>query len=134
MYEMKDEYLTGIASIDAEHRKLFELAEATYQLTQNEFIVDKYDELTALLEELKSYALTHFEHEEQYMKEHNYKGLLSQLVAHNEFREKISDLTLDRNDDNTDEIVQEVLAFVTDWLVNHIYYSDKKIGLNEKEN
>jgi len=35
---------------------------------------------------------------------------------------------VNRNDDNTDEMVQEVLAFVTDWLVNHIYYSDKKIG------
>lgn len=128
MYEMKDEYLTGIESIDAEHRRLFELAEATYQLTVNDFIVDKYDELTALLEELKAYALTHFEHEEQYMKEHNYRGFLSQLAAHNEFREKISDLSLDRNDDNTDEIVQEVLAYIADWLVNHIYYSDKKIG------
>ncbi len=128
MYEMKDEYLTGIKSIDDEHRRLFELAEATYQLTINDFIADKYDDLTALLEELKAYALTHFEHEEQYMKEHNYRGFLSQLAAHNEFREKISDLSLDRNDDNTNEIVQEVLAFVADWLVNHIYYSDKKIG------
>lgn len=128
MYEMKDEYLTGIETIDAEHRHLFELAEATYQLTKNEFIVDKYDQLSDLLDELKSYALTHFEHEEQYMREHNYKGILSQLVAHNEFREKLMDFSIDRNDDNTDEIVQEVLTFVTDWLVNHIYYSDKKIG------
>ncbi len=131
MYEMKDEYLTGIDSIDAEHRRLFELAEATYQLTMNDFIADKYDELSALLDELKSYALTHFEHEEKYMQEHNYRGFLSQLAAHNEFREKITDLTLDRNDDNTDEIVQEVLTFITDWLVNHIFYSDKKIGAAE---
>ena len=128
MYEMKDEYLTGIESIDAEHRRLFELAEAAYQLTINEFIVDKYDQLSDILDELKSYALTHFENDEKYMQEHNYKGFLSQLAAHNEFRERISDLSLDRNDDNTEEIVQEVLAFVTDWLVNHIYYSDKKIG------
>ena len=128
MYEMKDEYLTGIESIDAEHRRLFELAEEIYQLTINEFIVDKYDQLSDILDELKSYALTHLEHEEEYMKEHNYKGLFSQIVAHNEFREKIADITLERNDDNTEEMVKEVLTFVTDWLVNHIYYSDKKIG------
>lgn len=128
MYEMKDEYLTGIESIDNEHRRLFELAEEVYQLTINEFIADKYDRLTDILDELKSYALTHLEHEEEYMKEHNYKGLLSQIAAHNEFREKITDITLERNDDNAEEMVKEVLTFVTDWLVNHIYYSDKKIG------
>ncbi len=128
MYEMKDEYLTGIESIDNEHRRLFELAEEVYQLTINEFIADKYDQLTDILDELKSYALTHLEHEEEYMKEHNYKGLLSQIAAHNEFREKITDITLERNDDNAEEMVKEVLTFVTDWLVNHIYYSDKKIG------
>ena len=128
MYEMKDEYLTGIESIDNEHRRLFELAEEVYQLTINEFIADKYDRLTDILGELKSYALTHLEHEEEYMKEHNYKGLLSQIAAHNEFREKITDITLERNDDNAEEMVKEVLTFVTDWLVNHIYYSDKKIG------
>lgn len=128
MYEMKDEYLTGIESIDTEHRRLFELAEEAYQLNINDFISDKYDQLSDILDELKSYALTHFENEEKYMKEHNYKGILSQLAAHNEFREKIADLTLDRNDENTEETVQEVLAFITDWLVNHIYYSDKKIG------
>ena len=131
MYEMKDEYLTGIASIDAEHRRLFEHAEEAYQLNINEFIPDKYDQLSDILDELKCYALTHFENEEKYMKEHNYKGILSQLAAHNEFREKINELTLDRNDENTEETVKEVLAFITDWLVNHIYYSDKKIGETE---
>lgn len=128
MYEMKEEYLIGIASIDDEHRKLFELAEETYQLVNDEFIVDKYDRLSDILEEMKAYALTHLEHEEEYMKEHNYKGLLSQIAAHNEFREKITDITLERTDDNAEELVKEVLTFITDWLVNHIYYSDKKIG------
>lgn len=128
MYEMKDEYLTGIESIDAEHRRLFEIAEETYQLTMDEFIVDKYDRLSDIFDELKSYTLTHFDHEEAYMKEHNYKGLISQIAAHNEFREKLNDVVIDRNDENTEELIKEVLDFVTDWLVNHIYYSDKKIG------
>lgn len=128
MYEMKDEYLTGIESIDAEHCRLFEIAEETYQLTMDEFIADKYDRLSDIFDELKSYTLTHFEHEEAYMKEHNYKGLISQIAAHNEFREKLNDVAIDRNDENTEELIKEVLDFITDWLVNHIYYSDKKIG------
>ncbi len=132
MYKMKDEYLTGIESIDAEHRRLFEIAEETYQLTMDEFIVDKYDRLSDIFDELKSYTLTHFEHEEAYMKEHNCKGLISQIAAHNEFREKLNDVVIDRNDENTEAMIKEILDFVTDWLVNHIYYSDKKIAETSK--
>ena len=32
MYELKDEYLVGIESIDNEHRVLFEIADEIYQL------------------------------------------------------------------------------------------------------
>ncbi len=53
MYEMKDEYLTGIEFIDNEHRRLFEIAEETYQLKNAEFIPDKYDQINDLLNELK---------------------------------------------------------------------------------
>lgn len=32
MYEMKPEYYTGIAQIDEEHKKLFEIADEAYEL------------------------------------------------------------------------------------------------------
>ena len=38
MYEMKPEYYTGIAQIDEEHKKLFEIADEAYELYKNEFI------------------------------------------------------------------------------------------------
>ena len=41
MYEMKPEYYTGIAQIDEEHKKLFEIADEAYELYKNEFIPDK---------------------------------------------------------------------------------------------
>ncbi len=34
MYEMKEEYLTGIPFIDEEHAKLFEIADEAYELCQ----------------------------------------------------------------------------------------------------
>ena len=33
MYEFKEEYVTGIESVDAEHRRLFEIADEAYELT-----------------------------------------------------------------------------------------------------
>jgi hemerythrin len=34
-FEMRQEYFTGIESIDEEHRKLFELTEEAYQILIN---------------------------------------------------------------------------------------------------
>lgn len=128
MYEMKDEYLTGIESIDNEHRRLFEIANEVYELSINEFIADKYDNIREVLRELREYTKLHFTHEEEYMKSINYKKMFSQIIEHKEFVEKLEELDIDSLDENSDEMISEILEFLTNWLVNHILYSDKQIG------
>lgn len=128
MYEFKEEYVTGIAQVDDEHKRLFEIADETYRLSKEEFLVDKYDQVRQILEELKDYALLHFEHEEAYMESINYKQMFIQKVQHDQFREKINDLDLDHLDENSDEMIAEILEFLTGWLVNHILEHDKQIG------
>jgi len=128
MYEFKEEYVTGIDSIDDEHKRLFEIADETYRLSKEEFLVDKYDQVRQILEELKDYALLHFEHEEAYMESINYKQMFVQKVQHDQFREKVNDLDLDHLDENSDDMIAEILEFLTGWLVNHILEHDKQIG------
>ena len=128
MYEFKSEYVTGIESIDDEHKRLFEIADETYRLSKEEFLVDKYDQVRQILEELKDYALLHFEHEEAYMESINYKQMFVQKVQHDQFREKVNDLDLDHLDENSDDMIAEILEFLTGWLVNHILEHDKQIG------
>ena len=119
MYEMKPEYYTGIAQIDEEHKKLFEIADEAYELYKNEFIPDKYDHIAKILNELRDYTKIHFQHEEEYMKSINYKGM---------FMQKVHELDLEHLDENSEEVIQEVLTFLTDWLVHHILETDKKIA------
>ena len=128
MYEFKEEYVTGVDSIDDEHKRLFEIADETYRLSKEEFLVDKYDQVRQILEELKDYALLHFEHEEAYMESINYKQMFVQKVQHDQFREKVNDLDLDHLDENSDDMIAEILEFLTGWLVNHILEHDKQIG------
>lgn len=128
MYEMKDEYLTGIAEIDKEHKVLFEIADEIYELCNNEFIPDKYDHITNLIHRLKEYAAMHFEHEEAYMESIAYKRLFTQKIQHDNFVRKMGTIDLDIIDDNQDESIKELLKFVTDWLVEHILNTDKKIA------
>ena len=53
MYEFKEEYITGVESVDAEHRRLFEIADEAYMLSKDEFLVDKYDQVRHIFGELK---------------------------------------------------------------------------------
>ncbi|MBE5851770.1 MAG: bacteriohemerythrin [Lachnospiraceae bacterium] len=129
MYEFLDDYVTGIESIDDEHRRLFEIADETYRLSKEEFLVDKYDQVRHILGELKDYALLHFEHEEAYMESINYKKMFMQKVQHDQFREKVNNLDLDHLDENSDEMIDEILTFLTNWLINHILEHDKQIGM-----
>lgn len=134
MYEMKDEYLTGIEFIDNEHRRLFEIAEQTYQLKNEEFISDKYDQIKALLEELKDYTRIHFAHEEEYMQSIGYKKLFTQKVQHQAFIDWLEEQNLDEIDtefENQDAVVDNILKYLTDWLVHHILETDKQIPAQE---
>lgn len=128
MYDFKDIYKTGIESVDAEHKHLFEIAEEAYQLQQNEFIPDKYDHFVKILDELREYTKTHFAHEEEYMKQIGYKGLFTQKVQHDAFVQKLENLDLSEIDADSDAAIQDILTFLTDWLVDHILHVDKLIG------
>ena len=128
MYESKEELLTGIEMIDREHKRLFEIAENLYQLKCREYVTDKYDHIREILTELRDYTMTHFEHEEAYMKSISYKRMFSQLSQHDALRETISGWDLDAIDEDQDEAIGDMLNLITDWLVNHILNEDKRIG------
>ena len=115
MYELKDEYLTGIPAIDAEHRVLFEIADEIYQLSVNEFVPDKYDNIAHLIQRLNMESI-------------QYKQMFTQKVQHNHFKEKLEEMDLDAIDEDQDGAIQDLLKFVTDWLVEHILETDKKIA------
>lgn len=128
MYELKDEYLTGIESIDNEHKVLFEIADDIYQLCINEFVPDKYDDIAALIQRLKDYTEMHFQHEEDYMESIQYKKIFTQKVQHDNFKRKLEEMDLGVIDDNQEEAIEDLLKFVTDWLAEHIMETDKRIA------
>lgn len=130
MYEMKDEYLTGIEFIDAEHTKLFEIADELFAVMKNDFIHDKYDYILVVIKELKEYTQYHFSHEEDYMKSINYKKLLSHMVEHREFIEKLDNFDLESIDKNQQQTLFQLLEFLSDWLIHHICEKDKLISFN----
>ncbi len=128
MYDFKEEFRTGIESIDLEHQKLFEITERAYQTLMDDFITDKYDYIVEILNELKDYTATHFAHEEEYMMSINYRRLFSHKIEHEDFIKKISEYDLNELDENQKDAIADILKFLGEWLVDHILKSDKLIG------
>lgn len=127
MYHMKDEYKIGVELIDDQHRRLFEIADSTYEILTISLNTDKYDQIVELLKELKTYAATHFADEEKHMEEIGYKRLFTQKMEHAQFIAKLSEISLDEIDENQDEALLDLLNYLNDWLVNHIIEKDKLI-------
>ena len=65
MIRWQDKYALGVVQIDEQHRKLFEIAGEIEALLNDEFITDKYDDIVAILRELKDYTIQHFKDEEE---------------------------------------------------------------------
>lgn len=130
MFEMKDDYLTGIQMIDEEHNELFRIAQEAYEIYQDDFITDKFDHIVDIIDKLKEYAIKHFADEEEYMESIQYKRMFSQKIEHAAFIDKINEINFDDMDHNQTETLFEILQFLSDWLVNHILEKDKLIGTN----
>lgn len=130
MYRFTEDCLIGIGQIDEEHRHLFELINGVMELLQNEVIEDKYHRIEELLEELKDYADTHFEHEEAYMESIEDPELPVQKKQHAQFREKVNILDLSAKDtpEEQQKTLEEIMTYLTRWLYHHILSSDMMIG------
>ena len=127
MFEMK--YYIGIDMIDQEHKQLFDYASEAYELLQEEFTPDKYDKIDAILEKLRDYTVKHFSDEEAYMESIQYKKIFTQKIQHQEFINKLDEFIdqHEKDEENQDEQIMDILNYLTDWLINHILHVDGQI-------
>jgi len=130
MYQFTEDCLTGIQEIDEQHEKLFSLINEILELLNNDILDDKYHQVQQILEELKDYADIHFASEEAYMAAINDPELELQKKQHLIFREKINSMEFSDMDDikGQQEILKELMGYLTKWLYQHILGSDIMIG------
>lgn len=136
-YAFTDKYKTGITIIDDEHRYLFAIIKDIDDVIHDNLLHDKYDEIMRLLNNLKDYTESHFQHEEHFMEEIHYPGIEAQQYAHAAFVDHLVNIhldELDEIDDNQDNYLITLIDFLLKWLSNHILGMDKKIGEFVKNN
>jgi hemerythrin len=137
MFTFSEKYMTEIELVDNEHRKLFEIIAQTKKVIDDEFMVDKYDQIVNLIEQLKDYTEFHFSDEEKLMDKIAYPEIEAQKRAHAAFIDRLEQIgNADLNEIDADQqgYLVEIIDFLAGWLINHICGMDKKIGVYIKEN
>nr|CRH05628.1 putative Hemerythrin-like metal-binding protein [Candidatus Magnetococcus massalia] len=124
-----DEYVTGVQEIDDQHKILVHALNEASEKLSKDFQVSTMEKI---VQDLLSYAIYHFETEEELMDEHGYledgQGLYqTHLDQHRSFSSKVVEIH-EGLKIGTPVPASELLEFLNQWLVNHILNTDKKLA------
>ena len=99
MYQFTDDIRIGIKEIDDEHKGFFSLIEEAQNMLDTSGI-DVRKVATEVIQRLRTYAATHFAHEEAYMKKIGDSELPSQKLEHGDFTEKMHEISVEGLDED----------------------------------
>ena len=119
----------GIAEVDAQHQKLFEMLNALHSATVNG---DEQSSLDAILNEMVDYTVYHFETEEKLFKQYDYPGYDEHKKEHDDLTAQAVDLQTKFHDGSA-TISFDVLDFLHGWLIDHTTGLDRDMGPFFKE-
>ena len=122
MFECKKEYVVNIASIDAQHKKLFAIAEELHEAMRTG---QTKPVLSKILDRLVQYTVTHFAQEEGLMKLHAYPDFAAHKAAHEALKKQVLDFQREFEAGET-FISVELMTFLKNWLEKHIQGTDMR--------
>lgn len=120
-------FSTGIPEIDEQHKRLIELLNmlVSHLAFQAETL-----ELNSIFEQLKDYTVFHFREEEiiwhTFFAGDPWEAAHKQ--AHAGFVNEVLRLKSEESVKGFDEVIEEIVSFLTNWLALHIIESDKRLG------
>lgn len=120
------DYSTGISAIDDQHRELFKLINELSKLEDS----GGRDEVKLAIKRLEAYVFYHFSSEEHLMAKAGYENLERHVGEHDKFRSKVSGFreSLEKGGDAPEHLLQEIVGFLEDWLMDHVLHKDRKFG------
>jgi hemerythrin-like metal-binding protein len=129
LMEWNDKLATGLAEIDAQHKRLLAMVNSLHQAMK---IGKSREMVSGLIGDLKNYASTHFDAEESLMERFNFSELAAHRVEHNRFIEKVLDYDLSLREGSS-VVPLDVMLFLKNWLGSHIQGTDQKYAPFLKE-
>lgn len=121
--------MTGIASIDEQHRVLVDMCNEAHELVHTGASAET---TKRILRDLMSYALYHFDTEEELAIDCGYAAALvaqneDHRAQHRAFSSAVADMQMDMSRGNAIS-VSDLFTFLRDWLTQHIQGTDMKLA------
>lgn len=124
MMEWSSALSVSVKQFDDQHKKLVAMVNQLHDAMK----VGKGGEvLGPILNSLISYTASHFADEERLMLQNGYPDLAKHKAEHDKLTSQVLDLQKQYQATNMG-LSMAVMAFLRDWLVNHIQGEDKKYG------
>jgi hemerythrin len=122
--EWNPEWETGIERIDTQHRELLAQIESLMQAIHDR---EAESRIPGLLVFLEGYVEGHFMDEESQMEASGYPGLNAHRSIHDGMRRRVAALLVEYQEDPAC-ITDDILDFLSDWLINHITGEDRRMA------
>lgn len=123
--EWDNAYLIGIEEVDAQHKRLIQIANELYDAIN---LPTRYQEnMREVVQKLMDYTDYHFKSEEKFMKKYNYPQSEIHIAAHKNFKREMEhqtrQLSIERIEDGLN-----LYSYIVNWVLNHIAKADKIWG------
>ncbi|HAR63851.1 MAG: hemerythrin [Candidatus Margulisiibacteriota bacterium] len=125
-----DTYSLNVANINEQHKELFELINNFYRGVDKS--INKKT-LSKVLAEFLNYTKYHFSTEETFLHKHDYPYYEEHKLVHDKFIMEIVDFQKAFNNDDIQPTI-ELLKFIKNWLISHIFIMDKQYSTYFQEN
>lgn len=125
LLQWSDRYSIGVAIFDAEHMRLFAIANDLYDAILSG---TSSDALNSILLGLADYSSRHFSHEEEFFRLSGYPQTQTHLQKHVWMREKIHQFEDHLTDTPQQLLALELARLLRDWIEDHILGDDMEYG------
>ena len=127
IFPWNENFATGVEEIDTQHRQLVNLLN---RLVEHLAFQADAPALNDVFEELKNYTVVHFTSEEKIWHEYFANDPWEEWHknAHTDFITTVLELKAKETSDTTDQVIEEIVSFLTHWLALHIIESDKRMA------
>ena len=122
----KEEYSIGIPSLDYEHRNLFSTISRLHQTLKRH---EDQPTIEDCLGEIHARMSAHFALEEKIMQERKYPDYMNHKREHDALLDVITEAMLRYENDPTPEHTTSLMEELTNWIINHVLTTDKKMRL-----
>lgn len=125
LLQWSERYSIGIAIFDAEHMRLFAMANELYEAVLNGTSADA---LNSILLGMADYSNRHFNHEEEYFRLSGYPMAEAHIQQHIWMRERVAEIRHRIGETPHKLLALEVARLLKNWIDNHILTDDMEYG------